>query len=50
MPMAKVVRDGKLEIPVYELVEEDVMELSGGNQVCSDSVILSGAVEVNESS
>ena len=50
MPMAKVVRDGKLsEIPVYELVEEDVMELSGGNQVCSDSVILSGAVEVNES-
>ncbi len=50
MPMAKVVRDGKLsEIPVYELVEEDVMELSGGNEVCSDSVILSGAVEVNES-
>ena len=50
MPMAKVVRDGKLsEIPVYELVEEDVTELSGGNQVCSDSVILSGAVEVNES-
>lgn len=44
-------QDGKLsEIPVYELVEEDVMELSGGNQVCSDSVILSGAVEVNESS
>ena len=43
MPMAKVVRDGKLsEIPVYELVEEDVTELSGGNQVCSDSVILSG--------
>lgn len=50
MPMATVVRNGKIsEIPIQELVEEDVMELSGGNQVCSDSVILAGQVEVNES-
>ncbi len=50
MPMAKVVRDRQLsEIPVQELVEEDVTELSGGNQVCTDSVILTGQVEVNES-
>ena len=49
-PYAKVIRDGKaLEIPVQELVESDVIELEAGNQVCSDSVILAGDVEVNES-
>lgn len=50
MPMARVVRDGALlEIPVQELVEEDVMELDAGQQVCADAVILAGTVEVNES-
>lgn len=50
MPTAKVIRDGNAsEIPVQELVEEDVIELDSGKQVCSDSVIMSGSVEVNES-
>lgn len=50
VPTAKVVRDGALsELSVQELVEEDVIELDSGRQVCSDSVILSGQVEVNES-
>ena len=50
MPTAKVIRDGAAsEIPVQELVEEDVIELEDGKQVCSDSVILEGDVEVNES-
>ena len=50
MPIAKVVRDGTvLEIPLQELVEEDVMELDAGRQVCADCVILTGEVEVNES-
>lgn len=49
-PTAKVIRDGKAsEIPVQELVEEDVVALESGKQVCSDSVILAGEVEVNES-
>lgn len=49
-PTAKVIRDGNVsEIPVQELVEEDVIELEAGKQVCSDSVILAGEVEVNES-
>lgn len=50
IPTAKVIRDGSvLEIPVQELVEEYVIELEAGKQVCSDSVILAGNAEVNES-
>ena len=37
------------EIPIHELVEQDVIELEAGNQVCSDCVILVGEAEVNES-
>lgn len=49
-PAARVVRDGECrEIPVQELVEEDIMELDSGRQVCADAVILTGEVEVNES-
>ncbi len=49
-PTVKVIRDSAvLEIPVQELVEEDVIELEAGKQVCSDSVILTGNAEVNES-
>ena len=50
MPTARVVRDGQaFEVPLQELVEEDVVELEAGKQVCSDSLILAGEVEVNES-
>ncbi|MBC5787494.1 cation-translocating P-type ATPase [Clostridium facile] len=50
MPTAKVIRDGiSTEISIQELVEEDVIELDAGRQVCADSVILTGGVEVNES-
>ena len=50
MPTVKVIRDGgPVEISMHELVEEDVMELDSGRQVCSDSLILTGEVEVNES-
>lgn len=49
-PKAKVIRNSKLsDISVSDLVEEDMLELSGGNQVCADCVIRSGQVEVNES-
>lgn len=50
MPKARVIRDGSLsEIPVQELVEEDVLDLDSGRQVCADAVILAGEAEVNES-
>ena len=49
-PTAAVLRDGKAQtVPVQELVEDDVIELDAGAQVCADCVILTGAVEVNES-
>ena len=49
-PRAKVLRDGvKEQIPVNELVLDDVMVLEAGNQVCSDAVVVSGECDVNES-
>lgn len=49
-PTAKVVRDGAIiEIDTQSLVIDDIMLLSNGKQICSDSIIVSGNVEVNES-
>ncbi len=46
----KVIRDEKKqEISIYELVLDDVMELHMGSQVATDSIILEGDVQVNES-
>lgn len=50
LPTARVIRDGaRAEIPTQDLVEEDVIELEAGRQVCADAIILTGAAEVNES-
>ena len=50
MPSARVIRDrAAAEIPVEEVVLEDVIELEAGRQVCADAVILTGQVEVDES-
>lgn len=50
LPTARVIRDGApAEIPTQDLVEEDVIELETGRQVCADAIILTGAAEVNES-
>ena len=47
---ARVIRDSKTyEIPVSELVLNDVVELNTGNQIVADSIILEGEVQVNES-
>ena len=49
-PAAVVVRDGEeVEIDVEEVVLDDLIILSSGNQICADSVVVSGSVEVNES-
>ena len=49
-PSASVVRDGlTYDIPVKDLVLDDIIILSTGKQVCADCIIAEGEVEVNES-
>ena len=46
----KTIRDGEtVEIPVTELVVDDVIILELGNQVPADCILAEGTVEVNES-
>lgn len=48
--MTKVLRDNQIcEIAVDKLVLEDVCILEMGGQICADSLVLSGEIEVNES-
>lgn len=47
---AKVIRNGeRQEISIYELVLDDIMELHAGSQIVTDSVVLEGDIQVNES-
>lgn len=47
---AQVIRGGqKISVPTAEVVLDDVILYETGKQICSDSIILSGEVEVNES-
>ena len=47
---AKVIRDGEItEIPLSEIVLDDVIMLETGNQVPADCILAEGSVEVNES-
>jgi len=49
-PTAMVVRDKiTAQLPVNELVLDDIILLQTGKQICADSIILEGSVEVNES-
>ena len=49
-PRVLVIRDDEVrEIALCDVVLDDMMLLSSGNQVCADSVILEGTCEVNES-
>lgn len=48
-PTAKVLRDGKkIEIPVEEIVLDDVIFLSSGQQIPADCIMLEGVGDVNE--
>lgn len=48
--VVKVIRDGKKqEISIYELVIDDIVEFNTGSQIPTDSIILEGDVQVNES-
>ncbi|MCD8076967.1 MAG: HAD-IC family P-type ATPase [Lachnospiraceae bacterium] len=47
---ARVIREGEMqEIPVEDLVIDDVIVLSAGAQIPADAVVLEGSVQVNES-
>lgn len=47
---AVVIRDSKkTEIPTDDIVQDDMIIYSEGNQISSDSILLEGEVEVNES-
>jgi len=47
---ATVVRDGiRSEIAVEEIVLDDMTILELGSQICSDSIVVEGEIEVNES-
>jgi len=49
-PTAVVKRNGiKHEIPVTEVVLDDLLLLETGKQICADAIVLEGSIEVNES-
>lgn len=48
-PHSIVVRDGEQQqIQSEELVKDDIIILSAGNQICADATMLSGSISVNE--
>lgn len=48
-PVAQVVREGTLKtVAIEQLVLDDIVQLSAGNQICADAVVAEGNVEVNE--
>ena len=49
-PQVTVLRDGRESVvETDEIVRDDVIVLESGRQICNDAVVLSGALEVNES-
>lgn len=49
-PKARVIRNGEqAEIAAEQLVLDDIVVFSAGNQICADAVVLDGEVSVNES-
>lgn len=49
-PKVTVLRDGALQtVAVSDIVLDDIMHLSNGQQICADAVVCDGEAEVNES-
>lgn len=49
MPRAHAIRSGvETEVPVEQLVRDDVVVLRAGNQIPADAQVLEGSVQVNE--
>ena len=50
MPKADIERNGTImQVDIAEVCLDDILLLESGKQICSDSVVQEGAVEVNES-
>ncbi len=48
-PKARAVRSGQIvTLPTEELVRDEIVVLSAGDQVCADGVVVSGSARVNE--
>lgn len=48
-PTAEVIRDGKTQsVPVEEVVLDDIIHVELGKQICADSIVVKGEVELNE--
>lgn len=46
----RVIRDGKRhEIPTDQLVRDDIVIFSAGDQICADAIVRDGQMQVNES-
>lgn len=49
-PTITVIRDGKEQIvDMSEIVLDDILLLTSGQQVCNDSIVISGTMDANES-
>lgn len=49
-PKARVLRNHtEVDIAMEEIVQDDILLLKPGNQICADGIVLSGECEVNES-
>ncbi len=49
-PLAVVIREGnEVEVDTSDVVLDDIMVLETGNQICADSIVVEGSIEVNES-
>ena len=49
-PVATVLRDGEQqEIAITDIVIDDILIFNAGKQICADSIVKEGTVEVNES-
>ena len=49
-PKATVIRNGiEMQISSEDLVRDDIVVFSAGNQICADAVVISGEAKVNES-
>ncbi len=48
-PHAVAIRSGRqVKLPTDELVKDDVVVFSAGDQICADAVVISGSIKVNE--
>ena len=50
-PVANVIRDKcEIDIPITDIVLDDILVLSSGKQICCDAIVVDGNLEVDESS